>query len=160
MNFDESGPDWFREFGGDYDDERDEGIRQEHRRIENLSVMVKAKELFEIVHSLVDTISEDGDLYFLREKMLTDAAIIPAKIARAEGGNLYTLRMENAVMIKLAARALVAHTYSCSKFNISNERYLELLRAHVDDFRIVFVEWVKSFDKSNDIPDDWGALFK
>lgn len=160
MNFDESDPEWCSEFSGEDDDERNDGIRKEHRRIENLTVMVKAKELFEIVHSLVDTISEDCDVYFLREQMLTDAAIIPAKIARAEGGDLYTLRMENAVLIKLAARALITHTNNCTKFNVSNERYLELLRAHVEDFRIVFVEWVKSFDRSNDIPDNWGVLFK
>jgi hypothetical protein len=161
MSFDENDPDWFNEFGEpEDDDEMYEDFDQHNDRVDKLPVMIKAKELFDIVSSLVDTIPEDNDLYFLREQMLTDAAIIPAKVAGAEGGDMYTLRMENAVLIKLAARALVTHTYTCKMFNISDERYLNLLRTSVDEFRVLFVEWVNTFDKSNDISDDWGELFR
>jgi len=161
MSFDENDPDWFNEYGEpDDDDELFEDLDKEHDRVENLPVMVKAKEIFDIVSSLVDTIPEDNDLYFLREQMLTDAAIIPAKVAGAEGGDVYTLRMENAVLIKLAARALITHTYTCRMFDISDERYLDLLRNCVDEFRSVFVDWVNTFDKSNDISDEWGELFR
>ena len=161
MSFDENDPDWFNEYGEpEDDDELANEMDKENERVENLPVMVKAKEIFDIVSSLVDTIPEDNDLYFLREQMLTDAAIIPAKVAGAEGGDVYTLRMENAVLIKLAARALVTHTYTCRMFNISDERYLNLLRSAVDEFRVLFVDWVNTFDKSNDISDDWGELFR
>lgn len=161
MSFDDNDPDWFNEYGEqDDDDDVYDEVTEEHNRIDNLPVMIKAKELFEIVDSLVDTIPEDNDLYFLREQMLTDAAMIPAKIAGAEGGDLYSLRMENAVLIKLAARALVTHSYTCQMFHISDERYLDLLRSSVEEFRLVFVAWIKTFDKSNDISDDWGDLFR
>jgi hypothetical protein len=39
--------------------------------------------------------------------MLEDVSIICAKIARAEGRDLYMLRMENAVIIKVHARSLM-----------------------------------------------------
>ncbi|TDE14563.1 hypothetical protein [Dyadobacter psychrotolerans] len=160
MSFDDSDPDWFDESDDEDDDPTGEEDNFSHERTDNLPVMIKAREIFEIVHSLVDTLPEDNDLHFLREQMLTDAALIPAKVAGAEGGDLYTLRMENAVLIKLAARALVTHTYTCKMFNLSNERYLELLRNAIDEFRELFVDWVNTFDKSNDITDEWGELFK
>ena len=158
MDFDDNEPDWLDE--NEDDDGADEDFGMNHEQIDNLPVMIKAKEIFEIVHSLVDTLPEDHDLEFLREQMLADAATIPAKVAGAEGGDIYTLRMENAVVIKLAARALITHTYTCRMFNISNERYLDLLRDSIDEFRELFVAWVNTFDKTNDISDDWGELFR
>ena len=161
MNFEDSDPDWFEESDDDENDDQDgDDYNLNHERIDNLPVMIKAREIFEIVHSLVDTLPDDHDLHFLREQMLTDAALIPAKVAGAEGGDFYTLRMENAVLIKLAARALVTHTYTCKMFNLSNERYLDLLRIAIDEFRVLFVDWVNTFDKNNDIGDEWGNLFK
>ncbi|CAG4999260.1 hypothetical protein DYBT9275_02189 [Dyadobacter sp. CECT 9275] len=151
MNFEDEDQDWLD------DDEAD--LRKDHKRIYQLPVMQKGREIFRIVHSLIDTLPEDHDLQFLREQMLTDAAMIPAKIAGAEGGNMYTLRMENAVMIKLSARALITHTYTCEMFSISDRRYLDLLRQAIDEFRELFVDWVKTFDKSNDLSDGWGQLF-
>jgi hypothetical protein len=157
MDFDDNEPDWLDENG---DEEADEDFGMSHERVDHLPVMMKAKEIFEIVHSLVDTLPDDHDLEFLREQMLAEAATIPAKIAGAEGGDIYTLRMENAVVIKLAARALITHTYTCRMFNISDERYLNLLRDSIDEFRELFVDWVNTFDKTNDISDDWGELFR
>ena len=39
-------------------------------------------------------------------------------------------------------------------------RYLKVLRDAIEEFRILFIEWVNGFDKSNDIPDEWGSLFR
>jgi hypothetical protein len=158
MKFNDDNSDWFDDDDTDDDAFREMGHEQE--RTINLPVMVKAREIFDIVNSLIDTLPEDNDLQFLREQMLTDAAMIGAKIAGAEGGALYTQRMENSVMIKLAAQALITHTYTCEMFNISSRRYLDLLRNAIEEFRILFVDWVDTFDKSNDEPDEWGRLFR
>ena len=151
MSFDDENFDW---------QDADDDLQHGQIRIEQLPVMRKGKEIFRIVRSIVDTIPEDADLQYLREAMLTDAATIPAKIAGAEGGNMYTLRMENAVLIKLSARALIVHTYTCELFSISDKRYMDLLRATIDEFRIVFAEWIETFDKDNDMEDGWGAMFR
>ena len=39
-------------------------------------------------------------------------------------------------------------------------RYLKVLRDAIEEFRVLFIEWVNGFDKSNDIPDEWGPLFR
>lgn len=151
MSFDDENFDW---------QDADDDLQHGQIRIEQLPVMRKGKEIFRIVRSIVDTIPEDADLQYLREAMLTDAATIPAKIAGAEGGNMYTLRMENAVLIKLSARTLIVHTYTCELFSISDKRYMDLLRATIDEFRVVFAEWIETFDKDNDMEDGWGAMFR
>jgi hypothetical protein len=37
--------------------------------------------------------------------------------------------------------------------------YLDLLRNEIEEFRLIFIDWVQSFDKTNDIPDNWGLFY-
>jgi hypothetical protein len=94
-----------------------------------------------------------------REIMLSDAGTLSSKIANAEGGDFYTLRMENAVLVKVAARNLLAQTSGLRMLGLSEPHYLQLLRDEVEEFRLLFVEWVTGFDKSKDIRDDWGLFY-
>jgi hypothetical protein len=68
--------------------------------------------------------------------------------------------MENAVIIKVHARSLQTHTSGLKMLGYPNHEYLQILRDEIDEFRKLFIEWVNSFDKSNDIEDEWGNLFK
>jgi len=88
-----------------------------------------------------------------------NAYMLGPKIAGAEAADLYTLRMENAVLIKIHARELLTQTSFCKAEKLSKPEYLKLLRDEIENFRILFVEWVKSFDKENDIKDDWGLFY-
>ncbi len=142
------------------DDETMEEIRRERERINTLPVMLKARAIFELVRALVETFPDNDDMAsHYREIMLCDAGTLGAKIAGAEGGDLYTLRMENAVQIKVAARNLLAQTSGLKMLGLSEPHYLQLLLDEVEEFRLLFVEWVASFDKSRDIRDDWGLFY-
>jgi hypothetical protein len=46
-----------------------------------------------------------------------------------------------------------------SMVEINEEDYVQLLRDKVEEFRIEFVNWIRGFDKSYDIPDDWGIRY-
>lgn len=136
-------------------------FQREHDRVENMPIMKKAREIFEIVDSLMELIDEEDDfMAHYRGILFEDASIICAKIAGAEGGDLYTLRMENAVVIKIHARSLLTQTSGLKMMGFKETRYLKVLRDAIEEFRILFIEWVNSFDKSNDIPDEWGPLFR
>lgn len=87
-----------------------------------------------------------------------DAYQIPAKIAGAEGGELYDIRMENAAIIRKAARELVTQTHALEMFGFEEEEYFQLLRQEVEALRVLFVEWVESFDPWNYIIDRWGLF--
>ena len=90
--------------------------------------------------------------------MLDDALTLVTKIAGAESGDLYTLRMENAVFIKVAARNILTQLSGLSMLGMIEPRYMELLRAEIEEFRLFFIDWIDTFDKSKDIPDNWGLF--
>lgn len=160
--FDDDDEEDFDFDGEDYNsDEAKRDFQREHERVENMPIMKKAREIFEIVDSLMELIDEEDDfMAHYRGLLFEDASIICAKIAGAEGGDLYTLRMENAVVIKIHARSLLTQTSGLKMMGFKETRYLNVLRDAIEEFRLLFIEWVNCFDKSNDIPDEWGPLFQ
>jgi hypothetical protein len=150
MAYDDDDNDWNDWEPGDEDESSRD--RESHKK---LPVFIKGMELVEITRAIVDSIDEEKDVVCMRDQMMQNAYIIPAKIAGAEGGDLYSIRMDNAVLIKLAARELQAETSWCLAEDLCDSRYLHMLRAEIENFRLLFIEWVRSFDKTNDIEDDW-----
>jgi hypothetical protein len=41
---------------------------------------------------------------------------------------------------------------------IQDKDYISLLRNEIDEFRLLFIDWVASFDAWNYIKDDWGLF--
>ena len=118
-----------------------------------LSIYQKAELLYQLVESIVASLPEE-DEYIQNTKhlMLEDAMIIPAKIAGAEGGDLYSIRMQNAAII----REHVMHLYvqvGDLRFHdaYKNIEYIQLIRKEINEFRLLFIEWVESFDTNKHI---------
>ncbi|MEO1011241.1 MAG: hypothetical protein AAFX53_08025 [Bacteroidota bacterium] len=102
--------------------------------------------------------SERGLLQNQAEQLRGDAMLICPKIAGAEGGDLYDLRMENAAIIRKAAREVQTGCTGLKMWGFQHTEYLELLRNEVEEFRVLFAEWVKTFDPWNYIIDRWGLF--
>ncbi|WP_428327753.1 hypothetical protein [Mucilaginibacter sp.] len=128
-------------------------------KYEKLPVYQKAQELFDLVEVIADALKENEMKEDLAAQMFSNAAMIQAKIAGAEGGGLYTLRMQNAVLIKLAVHDMLNAITFASMVEINEEDYVDLMRDKVEEFRMVFVDWILGFDKSYDIPDNWAIRF-
>ena len=43
--------------------------------------------------------------------------------------------------------------------DVNEEDYVDLMREKVEEFRLVFVDWIRGFDKSYDIPDNWAIRY-
>jgi hypothetical protein len=129
------------------------------RKYELLPVYQKSQELFDLVDVISEALKEDDMKESLSIQMCSNAALIQAKIAGAEGGGLYSLRMQNAVLIKLAVQDMFNAVSFASMVKINEEDYVQLMRDKVEEFREVFVEWIRGFDKSYDIPDNWAIRF-
>jgi four helix bundle protein len=123
-----------------------------------LLIFKKAMEIAEITHALIESIEEEDDKFHIREQMLANAYVLGAKIAGTEGAGIYRIRMENAVLIKLAACELQAQTSLCRAENLSENDYIQLLRDEIENFRKLFVSWVDSFDSSDNYDDGWGIF--
>jgi len=125
-----------------------------------LPVFKKSQELFDLAEAMADSLRDDDDRKsHLASEIFSNAALIQAKIAGAEGGGLYTIRMQNAVLIKLATQDMFSAAAVASMMKLNEQDYVELLREKIEEFRIVFNEWVRGFDKTYDIPDNWAIRF-
>ena len=126
-------------------------------KIKSLPVYQKAELLFQLVESLVASLPEDDEyIQATKESMRADAMIITAKIAGAEGGDLYSIRMQNAALIREHAMSLYVQVGGL-RFHKSYKdlEYVLLIRKEINEFRLLFIDWVNSFDTNNHIWDDW-----
>ena len=71
----------------------------------------------------------------------------------------YILKMENATIIKIHARSLLAQTSSAKFLDLLDERYLQLLRDELETFRSLFRDWIKSFETGTTKEGDGWGLF-
>lgn len=87
-----------------------------------------------------------------------NSTIIPAKIAGAAGSGLYDLKMENAAIIRKCAREIYVNCTGLRMCKFPDTDYLEILRNEIEEFRVLFAEWVKTFDPWDYIIDRWGLF--
>jgi hypothetical protein len=128
-----------------------------HEDIRKMPIYQKAELIFKLVESLYATLPNDDVLIeATKEFMRGDAMILSAKIAGAEGGDLYAIRMQNAALIREHAMHLYVQVGSLRFHeNYADLEYVELIRKEIENFRELFIEWIQSFDTSNYIWDDW-----
>lgn len=124
-----------------------------------LPVFQKALELYELADVIAEALKDDDKKEHLVGQIISNAMLIQVKIAGAEGGNLFSIRMQNAVQIKLAVHDMFNAISFASMVEINEEDYVDLMREKVEEFRLAFVDWIRGFDKSYDIPDNWGVRF-
>ena len=130
------------------------------KKIEKLPIYQKAMSICKLVESFMLALPED-DVFLQQSKnlMMEDAILIPAKIAGAEAGDLYSIRMQHAALIRSHALHLYAQIGSLrfhSKFK--DMEYVTLIRQELEEFRLLFVDWISSFETANHIWDDWGMF--
>ncbi|MDD5186078.1 MAG: hypothetical protein PHS84_12530 [Paludibacter sp.] len=137
-----------------YDDQENESDR-----IELLAIFKKGYEILEVVRQIADLISDDDDhLNHIKQFMLEDAHMLTAKVAAAEGGDLYDIRMENAAIIRKSAQSLMLYNHSLEMLGFEHVEYYSIVRNLIEEYRLLFIDWVAGFDKWNYITDRWGLF--
>ena len=125
----------------------------------HLPLFRKGKEIYELTNKIIELIPEDDEAQgCLKQFMLQDAAMLSVKVAGAEAADVYDLRMENAAIIRKAARDLLAHCSRLELFGFEDSQYLHLIREEVEAYRLLFIKWVKGFDQWNYVEDSWGLF--
>jgi hypothetical protein len=119
----------------------------------------KGKEIFDVVHKIGELIPEDNEaLQHIKGNMISDAAQLTVKVAGACSGDLYDIRMEAAAIIRKAARDLMLTNHSLEMFDFKEVEYFKIVRALIEEYRLLFIAWVASFDPWNYINDRWGLF--
>ncbi|WP_162426206.1 hypothetical protein [Pontibacter pudoricolor] len=122
-------------------------------------IYLKGQEIFEITAKIIDLIPDSDDiLSHVKGMMLEDAAMLSVKVSGAEAGDLYDIRMENAAIIRKAARDLGTHCTTLEMYGFTDTQYLVLIREALEAYKLLFREWVQGFDPWNYVLDDWGLF--
>ncbi|MEQ8415449.1 MAG: hypothetical protein RIB71_13320 [Imperialibacter sp.] len=124
-----------------------------------LPIFKKGQEILETVRLIGNLIPEDDEmLQDIKGHMLSDAALLTVKVAGAEAGDLYDIRMEAAAIIRKAARDLMVQNHSLDMHGFKEVRYYQLVRDLIEEYRLLFIDWVAGFDTNNYIVDQWGLF--
>jgi hypothetical protein len=128
-----------------------------NEKIQQLPIYQKAELLFQLVESLAASLPEENELLqSMKDIMRADAMMLPAKIAGAEAGNIYSIRMQNAAIIRFHAMSLYTQVGGLSLYDESiDTAFTNLIRTEIENFRLLFIDWVNSFYTSNYIWDEW-----
>lgn len=145
----------------DNDSEWDESDEEEFQRMKRNRfqhpLMQKALEIIKLTQAIVGSLDEARtELY--GGQMMESAMILASKFSGAEAMENYVHKMENAVQMKLHARSLSSMSYQLALEGTHAEEHLQLLRDGIEEFRKLFITWVKGFDKSKREDDGWGVF--
>jgi hypothetical protein len=125
----------------------------------SLPLFRKGREIVDLVHEIADLIPDDNEhLQTVKGFMLEDAATLYIKVAGASAGELYDLKMEAAALIRKAARDLMIQNHALEMFGFKEVHYYELVRALIEEYRLLFIDWVAGFDKWDYVIDRWGLF--
>ncbi|WP_104736206.1 hypothetical protein [Hanstruepera ponticola] len=136
---------------------------------ENLPIFQKAESIRTLVDSIVE-ITMESEMFFETEedgKMIDDSInylvdnslAIPSNIVEASDEDVfYDIKMEHAAIIRKAAKDILTDLSTLEHFGFKDIEYLEVLRNEMEEFRVLFAEWVKTFDPWNYTIDRWGLF--
>ena len=136
-------------------------------KLKKSPLFIKAQEIYNLVYKVSLLIEKNEDENDFENHLLNEyknsiieiALIIPAKIAGAfDEDMLYDIKMQNATIIRKEARSILASTSGLKMTGFKELDYLELIRNEIEELRILFAEWVKTFDEWNYIIDRWGLF--
>ena len=66
--------------------------------------------------------------------------------------------MENATIIRKAARDIFVGGNTLEYFGFSDSKYYNLVRNLIEEFRLLFIDWISSFNPKHYIVDNWGLF--
>ena len=94
----------------------------------------------------------------LKNQLIEDAMTIQVKLAGAHAAKLYDIKMENATFIRKSARDLMVSYHSLAMHGFKEIEYYHIVRDQIEEFRLLFVEWVAGFNQQHFITDSWGLF--
>ncbi|HZK97350.1 MAG TPA: hypothetical protein VFC67_24320 [Prolixibacteraceae bacterium] len=124
-----------------------------------LPIYKKGWEIYEVVNQICGLIPEDDEmLAHVKSILLEDAMLLTVKVAGATAGQLYDIKMEAATIIRKAALDLMIQNHSLEMFGFEYVEYFQIVRNLLEEYRLLFIDWVAKFDQWNYIIDRWGLF--
>jgi len=125
----------------------------------SLPIYQKGKEILDVVMQITKLIPDDNErLQSVKGFMIEDAAQLTIKVAGATGAGLYDLKMEAAAIIRKAAMNLKIQNHNLEMHGFKETHYFNIVRELIEEYRLLFIDWVASFDQWDYMIDRWGLF--
>ncbi len=132
-------------------------ILSEDARVQALPIIQKAGLINDLINSCSETLG-DSTIENQYKKVLKIASFeMSNKLVVAENSPYYNEKIENSILVKIAAKKLLNQLDGMEVIGIINLEYSRLIREEIEGFRIMFLEWIKSFDRKTFLKDGWDA---
>jgi len=122
-----------------------------NKNLRHIPVYKKALELCNMSREIVSFVTFNKDLLHLykskshrdimADSLLTDAILIPQKIAQVEYSKSNTERMQNVSFINVMIRNINSYCLGLEKDGLKEIEYLDLLRNEIKSFRKHYKKW-------------------
>lgn len=153
---------WYENLSEEEKAEMDREQKTEWNNMKNHPLYRKSHEILEIVEAILESIpEEERDIH---APMRESAMMLAPKFAGAYGCDIWLLAMQNAAIMREHAQYIATGTYG---FNMINEgevdnRYVELLRKEMKEYKKLFVVWMDEVHAMPRDPemdeDDWNVF--
>jgi hypothetical protein len=87
----------------------------------------------------------------IADSLLTDAILIPQKIAQAEWSESHSVRRRSISFINIMTRNILSYCNGLEKDGLKEKEYINLLRNEIKSFRISFKEWRRSLGNNDNV---------
>ena len=125
-------------------------------KIHGKALFSKSIDILNLSQSICDLLEAEEDGEATGRLIIENAMKVSAKIRGAISvDHVYSLAMENAVIIKVNICELKAQLWACEEIHEIDEKYIAVLNAEIETFKQLFILWILCFDKKSDLPDEW-----
>ena len=152
-------PDWDDD---DFHTEEDEGEEWKPNPTREACKVLYAKwqEIVFLLKGILVPLMENADDTLLSHAagdFYSDSHIVAVKIKSSEAAGIYTVRMENAAIIRKAAQGIASGLLLFMEDDDIDESHIMVIRNEINAFRLLFIEWVNTFEK-DEFRDEWGLF--
>ncbi|ASV29152.1 hypothetical protein [Maribacter cobaltidurans] len=122
-----------------------------HKNLRNIPVYKKALELCRMSREIASYVSFNKDLLRLYESnslrdiiansILTDAILIPQKIALVESSRSPSEKLQHVSFINIMIRNINSYCLGLEKDGVKETEYINLLRSELKSFRKYYRKW-------------------
>ncbi len=150
-------------------DEEDD-FEMSREEVEKTPLYQKAHEIMEMVQGINALVQGDDSnadeeqdidramtLHYMND-MMESSMIMLVKVAAHYGPNLYSIKMEAATLIRMHAMRVRVNINGLEMGGHHENEYFLALRNSIDEFQILFAEWVATFDPWDYVIDRWGLF--
>ena len=148
----------------DFDDEEGEAWKKKEARQAAKALYLKWREVFGLVLAFTENLADDPEEnkpetheHSTQRLIYENAMIIAPKIRSASMVDMYILQMENASIIRTNARQLMEQVSFAVLMGFAEESYKEVIEDAMNEFRLLFKDWIATFQK-DEFDDEWGLF--